>query len=80
MRHTLQPTVYLIGRNEEAATNIIRDLRSLNDKAKIDFIKSDISLLRNIDESCKLIQTKEDKVNLLFLSAGFTRLGGRNGK
>ena len=80
MRHTLQPTVYLIGRNEEAATKIIGDLRSLNDKAKIDFIRSDISLLKNIDESCKLIQTKEDKINLLFISAGFARLGGRDGK
>lgn len=79
MRHTLQPTVYLIGRNEEEALKIIGDLRSLNGKAKIDFIKSDISLLKNIDESCKLIQKKEDKVNLLFISAGFTRLGGRDG-
>ncbi len=58
MRHTLQPTVYLIGRNEEEASKIIGDLRSLNGKAKIDFIKSDISLLKNIDESCKVIQTK----------------------
>lgn len=80
MRHTIQPTVYLIGRNEEGAKKIIGDLRKLNDKAKIDFIRSDIPLLMNIDESCKLIQTKEDKVNLLFISAGFARLGGRDGK
>lgn len=79
VRHTLQPTVYLIGRNVEEASKIIGDLRSLNGKAKIDFIKSDISLLKNIDESCKVIQTKEDKINLLFISAGFARLGGRDG-
>ena len=79
MRHTLQPTVYLIGRNEEETSKIIGDLRGLNGKANIDFIKSDISLLKNIDESCKVIQTKEDKVNLLFISAGFARLGGRDG-
>lgn len=79
MRHTLQPTVYLIGRNEEEASKIIGDLRRLNGKAKIDSIKSDISLLENNDESCKVIQTKEDKVNLLFISTGFARLGGRDG-
>lgn len=79
VRHTLQPTVYLIGRNENETSKIIEEIRSLNGNAEIHFIKSDISLLENIDESCKVIQTKENKINLLFLSAGFARLGGRDG-
>lgn len=29
VRHTLEPTVYLVGRNEEQASKIIGDLRGL---------------------------------------------------
>lgn len=54
-------------------------MRSLNSNTKIDIIKSDISLLENVDELYKVIQTKEDEINLLFISAGFAGLGGRDG-
>lgn len=79
MRYTLRPTVYLVGRNEEQASRIIGELRNINGDAKIDFIKSDISLLRNVDKACKNIQDKEEKINLLFMTAGFARLNGRDG-
>ncbi|MCJ1342929.1 hypothetical protein MMC31_001118 [Peltigera leucophlebia] len=79
VRYTLQPTVYLVGRNEEQALKIIGELQNINGDAKVDFIKSDISLLRNIDKACEKIQAKEEKINLLFLTAGFMRLKGRDG-
>lgn len=43
------------------------------------FIKTDVSLLRNVDTACREIQAKEDKVNLLFLTSSFLSFDGRNG-
>lgn len=68
VRYTLQPIVYLVGHKEEQATKIIGELRNINGDAKIYFIKSNISLLRNVDKTCERIQAKEEKINLLFMS------------
>lgn len=79
VRYKLRPTVYLVGRNQEQASRIIGELQKINGDAKIDFIKSDISLLRNVDKACESIQAKEEKINLLFMTAGFVGLKGRDG-
>ncbi|KAJ9311065.1 hypothetical protein DTO271D3_8654 [Paecilomyces variotii] len=78
VRHTLSPRVYLVGRNETHASRIIEELRSLNPDGKVSFIKSDVSLLRNVDEACEDIKKREDKVNLLFMSCGFLSTKGRD--
>ena len=41
------------------------------------FIKADTSLLKNVDTACKEIQTKEEKVNVLFMTTGYLTLSGR---
>ncbi|GKZ37711.1 hypothetical protein AbraIFM66950_009393 [Aspergillus brasiliensis] len=76
-RHATAPHIYLIGRNEAQASEIISELRSVNQSATIDFIKSDVSLLKNVDTTCREIAQRESKVNLLFLSAGIMTTQGR---
>ncbi|GLB02736.1 hypothetical protein AtubIFM57258_006200 [Aspergillus tubingensis] len=76
-RYATAPHIYLIGRNEAQASEIISELRAVNQSATVDFIKSDISLLKNVDTTCREIAQKESKVNLLFLSAGILTTQGR---
>ncbi|KAK2772104.1 hypothetical protein FQN53_004783 [Emmonsiellopsis sp. PD_33] len=68
VRHADRPRVYLVGRNEARASQIIEELKKLNPDGKIDFLKADLELLRNVDEVCEDIKKKEEKINLLFLS------------
>ena len=71
--------MYLVGRNDSQASKIIQELQAINPEGKINFVKSDVSLLRNVDKACEVIQVKEEKINLLFLSAGFLSMKGRDG-
>ena len=79
VRHTVQPRVYLVGRNEPEASRIITDLQAINPQGKISFLKSDVSLLRSVDTTCDEIKAKEEKINLLFMSPGIMTLKGRDG-
>jgi hypothetical protein len=79
VRNTTQPRVYLVGRSPEQASRIIQELVKLNPEGKVSFVKSDLSLLRNVDVACKEIQAKEDKVNLLFMTPGYITGKGRDG-
>lgn len=79
MKYTVSPRVYLVGRSEARASQIIEDLRALNPDGQISFIKGDVSRLQEVDQTCKEIQAKEDKINLLVLSAGILTTKGRDG-
>lgn len=70
VRHTPRPRVYIIGRSQTACDHLEAELRTLNPQGQYHFIRSDVSLLRNVDEVCKEIRSKEDAVNLLFMSQG----------
>ena len=76
-RHTKSPHIYLIGRNETEASRIIPELESLNPTSQVSFIKSDVSLLKNVDEACKQIKEKETRVNLLFTTVGVMTMNGK---
>jgi NAD(P)-dependent dehydrogenase (short-subunit alcohol dehydrogenase family) len=78
VRNTQSPHVYLIGRNQPEAQHIINELQTLNPTSKLDFIKADVSLLKNVDEACRQIKEKEQKINLLFMTAGYFTLQGRD--
>ncbi|KAF1982535.1 NAD(P)-binding protein [Aulographum hederae CBS 113979] len=78
VRHAQAPRVYLIGRSREQADRLITEFKTLNEEAQTHFIQSDVSLLRNVDEACKEISAKEEKVNLLVLSAGVLTMKGRD--
>jgi NAD(P)-dependent dehydrogenase (short-subunit alcohol dehydrogenase family) len=78
VRNTTSPKVYLIGRNQTEATKIIDELKSINSTSQINFIQKDVSLLRNVDEVCNVIKSKEKSVNLLFMTCGYFTLKGRD--
>ncbi|KAK4460009.1 hypothetical protein QBC42DRAFT_111401 [Cladorrhinum samala] len=69
-KHASQPRIYFVGRSDEAAARITIELESLNPGGQYNFIKADISLLRNVDNVCLDIQSRESLINLLFLTSG----------
>jgi hypothetical protein len=80
VRNTLQPRIYLVGRNQEQADLIKADFQKLNPESQTKFIQGDVSLLRNVDKICDEIKSSEEKINLLVLSAGILSMKGRDGK
>ena len=77
-RITTQPRIYFIGRSQEAGDRLITELGKLNLGGYFVFVKADTSLLKNVDKVCKDIQSKESKINLLFLSQGTLKFGGKS--
>ena len=79
VRHTVEPRVYLVGRNQKEALRIIDELAKLNPEGKVSFIQTDASLLKSVDKACDEIKEEEEKINLLFLSPGIMTTKGRQG-
>ncbi|KAK2760200.1 hypothetical protein FQN54_002267 [Arachnomyces sp. PD_36] len=77
VRNTVEPRVYIVGRNEEQASRILEELKKINPSGTNTFIKSDVSLLRNVDIACEEIKAQEGQVNLLCLSPGYLSLESR---
>ncbi|KAI9846295.1 MAG: hypothetical protein M1838_001325 [Thelocarpon superellum] len=69
-RHTRKPRVYFIGRSQEAGDRIAAECKALNAEGKFVFIKADVSLIRTVDDVCRDIKSKEETINLLFLTQG----------
>lgn len=69
-RHTCKPRIYIIGRSQEACDRLETDLKQTNPAGQYDFIRSDLSLLRNVDDVCRQISSKETSINVLFMSQG----------
>ncbi|KAL8720571.1 MAG: hypothetical protein Q9225_002590 [Loekoesia sp. 1 TL-2023] len=63
-----QPHVYFVGRSHEAGTRITAECQKLNSTGQYNFIQADTSLIRNVDNVCRDIKSKEESINLLFLS------------
>lgn len=53
-------------------------MKSINPSAQPSFLQTDISLLKNVDDVCKEIATREKKLNLLFMTPGYMTLNGRD--
>jgi NADP-dependent 3-hydroxy acid dehydrogenase YdfG len=70
VKYALIPRVYLVGRSQESADRIIRECTQLNSGGKFEFIKADISLLKNVDDVCNQLKSKETKINILFETQG----------
>ena len=79
-RYTTKPTVFLVGRNEIAAARIIEELKTINPNGQFSFIKSDVSLIKNVDTVCDQMKSKTDRLDILFMSQGYQTFAGRNGK
>lgn len=62
--------VYFVGRSQEAADRIKGECQAVNPEGKFEFIKSDVSLIKNVDDVCRIIVSKEKVINLLFQTQG----------
>lgn len=76
---SVDPTLYILGRSKISATPLLNDLAQINPQATINFIETEISLIKNVDKACEEIVSKENEVDLLFLSPGGVTFGGRVG-
>ncbi|KAK6214541.1 hypothetical protein LQW54_004262 [Pestalotiopsis sp. IQ-011] len=72
--------IYLVGRRSSAERMgaFIQELHTVNPKAEIIWTEGEVSLLAETKRVCQVIQSKESRVDLLFLTAGYAPLGGRN--
>ncbi|KAF4960884.1 hypothetical protein FSARC_10349 [Fusarium sarcochroum] len=74
-KHTTRPKIYFIGRSQEAGDRLQNELKELNAEGSYVFIKKDMSLLKNVDEVCRDMKSKETAVNVLLLSQGTLKYG-----
>ncbi|CAI6336326.1 unnamed protein product [Periconia digitata] len=73
-------TAYVIGRKEtkERYEPFIKEVEGANPKTKIVWVEGEISLLAEVKRVCDYIKTVESRIDLLFLTAGYSPLGGRD--
>jgi len=71
--------VYLVGRksSEERMHAFIQELHATNPKAGIIWTEGEITLLADTKRICDIIKSKESRVDLLFLTAGYAPFGTR---
>ncbi|KAK7211439.1 hypothetical protein V2G26_018617 [Clonostachys chloroleuca] len=77
VRYSTGRRIYLIGRSQDQADRIKTEFASLNPSCDVCFIQSDASQLGNVDSLCDKIKAQEEKIDVLFLSAGIFHLRGR---
>jgi NAD(P)-dependent dehydrogenase (short-subunit alcohol dehydrogenase family) len=65
-----QPRIYFVGRREEEGNCIKIELKTLNPDGEYHYMKCDASLLKNVDQLCREIKSKESAINLLFITVG----------
>lgn len=69
-KNVRKPKVYFLGRNENAGNRITMELKAICPEGDFTFIKVDLSLIKNVDEVCTQIKSREPHINLLFLTSG----------
>ena len=74
---TRAPTAYIVGRNENSAKPLLKELRQLNPLGSYNFIEADVSLISNVDKACESIKEHEKALDLLFMTPGGISLVGR---
>lgn len=71
--------IYLVGRKSSAERmkSFIKEMHAVNSKAEVVWVEGEVSLLAESKRVCDFIKTKESRIDLLFLTAGFAAFGGR---
>ncbi|CAH0019612.1 unnamed protein product [Clonostachys rhizophaga] len=72
--------VYIVGRDEAGHRAMLDDLRALNPKANLIYVEGQISMVADSQRMADSISVQEEKINLLFLSAGYLPFNGRQGE
>ncbi|KAF3771159.1 putative short-chain dehydrogenases/reductase [Cryphonectria parasitica EP155] len=70
VKETTSPKVYFVGRTQADADRVVADLRKLNRQGTYIFIRSDVALLKNVNDVCAQILAKQEAINLLFMTQG----------
>lgn len=81
--------VYIVGRNEGAAKDLIAECERICPAGTFRFVGADLSLIREVDKVCASISKTEDdiakskgkvaKIDFLVLCQGLLSFGGREG-
>ncbi|KAI9828097.1 MAG: hypothetical protein M1832_003624 [Thelocarpon impressellum] len=74
-KHARQARVYFVGRSQENGDRVAAECKALNPEGEYIFVKADTSLIRNVDDVCRDLKTKEKAINLLFLTTGTLNSG-----
>ncbi|KAF4629018.1 hypothetical protein G7Y89_g9125 [Cudoniella acicularis] len=71
--------IYLVGRksSEERMHAFIQELHAINPKAEVIWTEGEVALLAETKRVCEAIKSKESRVDLLFLTAGYAPFGIR---
>ncbi|KAF2812205.1 uncharacterized protein BDZ99DRAFT_558045 [Mytilinidion resinicola] len=73
-KYTAQPRVYIVGCSQEAGDRITAECKELNPEGTFVFLQRETSLMRNVDQICKELASKEDVITLLCLTVGTLQL------
>lgn len=76
-KYTLKPRIYFIGRSEEQGAKLTVQMQEANPDGEYIFLQKDLSLLVNVDEVCKEIAKREKTINVLLMSQGTLKRGGK---
>lgn len=69
-----RPKVYIVGRSDAKLAKIITDLETINPQGSYTPIKSEISLLKNVDTACEEYKGKEKSLDLLVMCPGYLKI------
>lgn len=78
VQNSVSPRVYFVGRSSSAAERIIQECAVLNKDSKVEFLKADVSELKEVDRVCGEILKKEKHLNLLVQTQGNLNLRGHD--
>lgn len=78
VQNSVSPRVYFVGRSSSAAERIIQECKELNKDGKVEFLKADVSELKEVDRVCREILKKEGHLNLLVQTQGNLNLRGHD--
>jgi NAD(P)-dependent dehydrogenase (short-subunit alcohol dehydrogenase family) len=74
---SMKASVVIAGRNAEKGAPILEQMRSINPDGTYTFAKADVSLLADVRRFAKEFQASHSSLDLLVITAGMMRLGGR---
>lgn len=71
--------IYIVGRrsSEERTRGFIQEMKAVNPKTELVWTEGEISLLAETTRVSKMIKSKESRIDLLFLTAGYSPWGTR---
>lgn len=73
-RYADTPKIYIVGRNADRLSQIVADLKKVNDTGTYVPLQGQITLFRNVDAICEGFKRKETSLHLLVMSPGYIKL------